>query len=105
MRFVHITCNVGCPAGWNLIIKCYMMEPFWFIVSHDIEFTPGLIKEMMGKTLFQPGVGMVHIGVSDRLYGSYEAFILKDWVVQKYGLSHSHMIRARQFVSHSTTRK
>jgi hypothetical protein len=86
MRVVHMPCNVGCPAGWNLIIKCYMMEPFWFIVSHDIEFGPGLIKEMMDKTLSQPGVGMVHIAVSDRLYGSYEAFIIKDWVIQHYGL-------------------
>lgn len=85
-RVVHMPMNMGCPFGWNFIIKAYMMAPYWFIVSHDVEFSPGLIKEMVGKTIFQPSVGMVHIAISDRLYGSYEAFIIKDWVVAQYGL-------------------
>jgi len=96
LRVVHMPANMGCPAGWNNIIKSYIMAPYWFIVSHDIAFTPGLLKDMVAKTIFQPSVGMVHITVSDRCFGSYEAFIIKDWVVAKYGLFDENFYPAYQ---------
>lgn len=86
MRVVHLPHNLGCAGAWNLIIKSYLMAPYWFLSTHDIEFGPGLLKEMVDKAESQPGVGMVHIGVSDRLYGSYEAFIIKDFIVAEFGL-------------------
>ena len=86
MRVVHMPGNIGVAGGWNLIIKSYMMRPYWFIVSHDIEFSPGLVRDMVDRTVFQPSVGMIHISVSDRRLGSYESFIIKDWVVAQYGL-------------------
>lgn len=96
MRVVHMPHNIGVSGGWNLIIKCYLMAPYWFIVSHDIEFSPGLVRQMVELTEFQPEVGMVHIAVSDRRVGSYEAFILKDWVVAKYGLFDENLYPAYQ---------
>jgi len=96
MRVVHMPGNIGVSGGWNLIIKSYLMQPYWFIVSHDIEFSPGLVREMVDRTVHQPGVGMVHIGVSGRRLGSYEAFTIKDWVVAQYGLFDENFYPAYQ---------
>ena len=93
MRVVHMPSNLGVAGGWNLIIKSYLMAPYWFIVSHDIEFSPGLIEEMVLKNQ-NPQIAMTHIGVSDRDLGSFEAFIIKDWVVQQFGLFDENMYPA-----------
>lgn len=92
-RVVHMPANMGCPGGWNLIIKSYMMAPSWFIVSHDIEFSPGLIETMVRYHAVDY-IGLTHIAVGDSDLGSYEAFMLKDWVVAKHGLFDENMYPA-----------
>jgi len=82
----HMPANVGCSGAWNLIIKCFMNAPYWIICNHDIEFTPGFLDEMMEKAS-DPEVGIVHSSPGDfPEVGSWELFLIKDWVVQKYGL-------------------
>ena len=57
MHVTHMPANVGVACGWNLIIKSYLMEPYWFIVSHDVEFSPNLIEQMVSKNSNQ-NIGM-----------------------------------------------
>jgi GT2 family glycosyltransferase len=86
IKVCHLPTNIGCPDAWNLIIKCYMNAPYWIIVNHDIAFTPGFLEEMVQKAE-DPEVGMVHASAGDfENVGSFELFLLKDWVVQKVGL-------------------
>lgn len=81
----HMPANVGAPGAWNLIIKCYMLSPYWIITNHDISFTPGFLEQMV-LLAEDPEVGMVHGGGGDFGDGSYDLFLIKDWVIQKYGL-------------------
>jgi len=82
----HMPANIGCSGAWNMIIKCYMNSPYWIICNHDVEFTPGFLDEMVTKAQ-DPEVGMVHATRGDfENVGSFELFLLKDWVVQKIGL-------------------
>jgi GT2 family glycosyltransferase len=86
----HLPANIGCMGAWNMIIKCYMNSPYWIISNHDIAFTPGFLKTMVEKAKDQE-VGMVHCseaswGENLKNEGSFECFLIKDWVVQEYGL-------------------
>lgn len=82
----HMPANIGCSGAWNMIIKCYMNAPFWIICNHDVAFTPGFLQEMLTKAE-DPEVGMVHAAPGDFAnVGSFELFLLKDWVVEKFGL-------------------
>jgi len=76
----HLPANVGCSGAWNLIIKCFMQSPHWLIVNHDVMFTPGFL-EKLAKEAENEDVGVVH---GDG--GGWDIFLLKDWMVQKYGL-------------------
>jgi len=76
----HLPANVGCSGAWNLIIKCFMHSPHWLIVNHDVMFTPGFL-EKLAKEAEDEDVGVVH---GDG--GGWDIFLLKDWMVQKYGL-------------------
>jgi GT2 family glycosyltransferase len=76
IKVCHLPSNIGCSGAWNLIIKSYMLEPYWIIASHDVCFSPGLLREMVEKSE-DPEIGMV---------GYFDLFLLKDWVVQKVGL-------------------
>jgi hypothetical protein len=80
VKVCHLPSNVGCSGYWNLIIKCFMNSPYWTIVNHDIMFTPGFLKAAVSHAE-DPEVGIVH-GEN----GSWDFFVLKDWVVQQYGL-------------------
>lgn len=81
----HLPANVGAPGAWNLIIKCYMNAPYWIITNHDIQFTPGFLEKMV-EHASDPDVGMVHGSGGDFGDGGYDLFLIKDWVIQKYGL-------------------
>ena len=81
----HMPTNIGCGGAWNLIIKSYMNAPYWIISSHDTAFVPGLLEEMV-ETASDPEVGMVHPNGGDFNDGSYDLFLIKDWVVQSHGL-------------------
>jgi GT2 family glycosyltransferase len=86
----HLPANIGCSGAWNMIIKCYMKSPYWIISNHDIAFTPGFLKKMVEKAEDKE-VGMVHCseaswGDNFKNEGSFECFLIKDWIVQEYGL-------------------
>jgi len=81
----HMPANIGVSGAWNLIIKCYMNVPYWIITNHDIEFTPGFLQKMV-ELSEDPEVGMVHGSGGDFGDGGYDIFLIKDWVIQKYGL-------------------
>lgn len=81
----HLPVNLGCPAAWNLIIKSYIMHKQWIIVNHDIAFTPGFLKTMMEKAA-NPNIGMVFGQPGQFNIGMWDLFLIKDWVVEKYGL-------------------
>lgn len=83
IKICHLPSNLGVSTVWNLIIKSYNVAPYWVIISHDIGLTPGLLKEMHEKAKNQE-IGMIH-GSGD-LNGSYDLFLIKDWVIQKIGL-------------------
>jgi hypothetical protein len=76
----HMPANIGCSGAWNLIIKCFMNAPYWIITNHDLMYTPGFLKTMVSHAE-DSNTGIVH-GEN----GSWDIFLLKDWVVQQYGL-------------------
>ena len=81
----HLPSNLGCGGGWNLIIKSYMMKPYWILVNHDVELSPGLLKLFHDEAI-NSEYGMIHGKNSDWGGGMYDLFLIKDWVVQKCGL-------------------
>lgn len=85
IKVCHLPNNIGCSGAWNLIIKSYLMAPYWVITNHDIAFSPGLLENMVSKAQ-DPNIGMVHCDGGDHKLGSFEFFLIKDWVIQKYGL-------------------
>jgi GT2 family glycosyltransferase len=83
VKNVHVTnmpSNIGCSGAWNLIIKSFMHAPYWVISNHDVMFEPGFLEEMNNKAQDKE-VGLVH-GSN----GGWDIFLLKDWIVKKYGL-------------------
>lgn len=82
----HMPANIGCSGAWNLIIKCYMNSPYWVICNDDVAFGPGLLKELEDKTIADPHVGMIHGFSGDFNVGSWDLFMIRDYVVQEFGL-------------------
>ena len=76
----HLPANIGCSGAWNLIIKSFMKAPYWVIANHDVAFTGGFLEKLVEHAQ-DPEVGVVHGGA-----GGWDLFLLKDWVVQNYGL-------------------
>lgn len=76
----HLPANVGCSGAWNLIIKSFMKAPYWVIANHDVQFESGFLKEMNEKAQ-DDEVGIVHGNG-----GGWDIFLLKDWMVERYGL-------------------
>ena len=85
IRVCHLPSNLGCATGWNLIIKSYIMAPYWIIVNHDIAFSSGFLQTMVEKSK-DPEVGIVLSDSGQHGVGSWDIFLLKDWVIKKYGL-------------------
>jgi GT2 family glycosyltransferase len=85
MTVCHLPSNMGVAGVFNLIIKSYVMAPYWIIANHDIAFVPGLLEEMV-EVAKDPETGMIHPNAGDYEIGSYDLFLIKDWVVQNYGL-------------------
>lgn len=83
----HMPSNLGVSGSWNLIIKSYMLEPYWIISNNDVMFTPGMLKNMHVEAKNNHEVGMIHGKKSpEHDSGMYDLFLIKDWVVQKCGL-------------------
>lgn len=81
----HLPSNLGVSAAWNLIIKSYINSPYWIIVNDDVAFTDGLLEEMFIYAN-DPEVGMVHPYGGDFGQGAWDLFLIKDFVIQRYGL-------------------
>jgi GT2 family glycosyltransferase len=86
IKVTHLPTNIGVSGAWNLIIKCYMMSPYWIISNDDVAFGPGFLKEMKDAAENDPEVGMVHGHSGDFNVGSWDLFLIKDTVIRKYGL-------------------
>ncbi len=76
IKLINLPHNIGVSSSWNLIIKCYLHAPFWLISNHDIAFTPGFLEKIIQHSNDNT-IGVI---------GSWDCFIIKDWVIQKCGL-------------------
>jgi len=85
IKVCHLPANIGCPGAWNMIIKCYMNVPYWVIVNDDVAFEFGALEKMYNYAQ-EPDVGIVHGSCGNFNLGSWELFLIKDWVIQEYGL-------------------
>lgn len=82
----HLPANVGLAGTWNLTIKCYMNAPYWLFVNHDISFSLGLLKQIAEAAETNPDVGLIFGHPGDGGNGSWDLYIIKDWVIQDHGL-------------------
>lgn len=85
-KVCHLPSNLGCAASWNLIIKSYVTAPYWVICNSDISFYPGTLEKLVNTVLFDSEVGIIHASSNLPIVGSWEAFLIRDFVIQKYGL-------------------
>jgi GT2 family glycosyltransferase len=81
----HMPSNIGCGGAWNLIIRSYLNAPYWIITNPDVAYSPGFLETMVREAKDRK-VGMVHCSPCFHDQGSFECFLLKDWVVQSHGL-------------------
>lgn len=94
VHVVHMPCNLGVPASWNLIIKSYIMAPYWLIVNDDVAFGPGILKEIYDAVTEDPELGIIHANQGDFNVGSWDLFVLRDHTVAKFGLFDENMYPA-----------
>ena len=85
LQVCHLPSNLGCAAAWNLIIKSFPMAPYWIISNHDVAFSSGYLEEMVNY-IQDSKVGIVHGDIGAWNIGGWELFLIRDFVVQKYGL-------------------
>ena len=82
----HLPANIGCGGAWNLIIKCFMHSPYWIIVNDDVAFGPGILEEMATAVETEPTVGLIHGHSGDFGVGSWDLFLIRDFIIQEFGL-------------------
>lgn len=85
LHITHFPTNIGVAAAWNLIIKSYLMEPYWVIANHDIAFTPGLLEEI-AQTAVNKDITMIHPHAANFNLGSYDLFVITEKGVRTIGL-------------------
>ena len=86
ITITHLPANIGCGGAWNLIIKCYMNSPYWIIVNDDVTFGLGLLKELADTAAASPDVGLIHGHAGDFGVGSWDLFLIRDFIIQEFGL-------------------
>lgn len=86
IRVTHLPANIGVPAAWNLLIKCYLTAPYWIITNDDVAFGPGFLEEMVSIAESDPSIGMIHGGPGDFGLGSWDIFLMRDHIIQQFGL-------------------
>ena len=90
MKVYHMPYNLGCADGWNTIIKSFLFSPYWVIVNDDVSFMPGLLEELHDCYENNKDAGLIHAKPCFIPYltkfGSYDMFLIRDWVVKEYGL-------------------
>lgn len=87
-HLINFPNNIGCSSAWNLIIKLYPMAPFWIISNHDVSYPAGFLQRMVELSKDKEA-GIVH-GDNEHppglKLGGWEIFLIKDFVIQEYGL-------------------
>lgn len=86
IKVCHMPANIGCSGAWNLIIKCFMNSPYWIIVNDDVYFGPGILEEFYDKINSDPDIGMIHGAAGDFNLGAWDLFLIRDSIVQQFGL-------------------
>lgn len=86
IKVCHLPANIGCGGAWNLIIKSYMMAPYWLIVNDDVAFGEGMLEEIAGLMQADPQLGMIHPNKGDFNLGSWDLFVIRDIIVEQFGL-------------------
>jgi len=86
IKVCHLPANLGVAGAWNLIIKSYMMEPYWVIVNDDVAFKNGLLEEIATEMDANPQLGMIHPNKGDFEVGAWDLFVIRDIIVQTFGL-------------------
>ena len=84
LKVFHMPYNIGCAGGWNMIMKSFMHSPYWIIINHDCSFGSGFLKEMY-EAAQDEETGLVFGNGGDFGLGSFDLFLIKDWVVQSHG--------------------
>jgi GT2 family glycosyltransferase len=85
IKVINLPGNIGVAGWWNLAIKCFLDLPYWILVNDDVAFTPGLLKELFVKSCDEK-VGIIH-GTNEYMHtGSWDLFLMRDFVIEKYGL-------------------
>jgi len=86
IKVCHLPANIGVAGAWNLIIKSYMMEPYWVIANDDVAFGPGLLAEIHANMEHDPTLGMIHPNAGDFNIGAFDLFVIRDIIVELFGL-------------------
>ena len=86
MKVCHMPANIGVAGAWNLIIKSYMMEPYWVITNDDVAFGTGLLEEFHLNMKAHEQLGMIHPCKGDFELGAWDLFVIRDVIVQTFGL-------------------
>lgn len=82
----HLPANIGLGGAWNLTIKCYMHSPYWIMVNDDVAFGPGILNEMVTMANADPDIGLIHGNSGDFGVGSWDLFLIRDSIIQLFGL-------------------
>jgi len=85
IHILNMPSNLGVATSWNLIIKSFIMEPYWVVSNNDIAFQPGLLKELFEKSN-DSSIDMIHGSRGDFNDGSYDLFLIKESIIKKIGL-------------------
>ena len=90
MKVYHMPYNLGCADGWNTIIKSFLFSPYWVIINDDVSFMPGFLEELYECAENNKDAGFIHgkpcLLTKLSHFGSYDMFLIRDWVVKDYGL-------------------
>ena len=85
IHITHLPSNLGVPAAWNLIIKSFLMEPYWIISNHDVAFSPGLLEEFSNMAQDKQ-ISMIHPRAGVFGVGTYDLFAITEIGVKTIGL-------------------
>lgn len=86
IKVCHLPANIGASGAFNLIIKCYMLAPYWVIVNDDVAFAPGFLREMASAVEEDPDIGIVHGHPGDFNIGSWDVFLIRENIIKEFGL-------------------
>lgn len=86
LKVCHMPANIGVAGAWNLIIKSYMMHPYWVIANDDVAFESGLLEEIYLNMAADADLGMIHPNAGDFNVGAWDLFVIRDVIIKLFGL-------------------